>query len=155
MAVATEDALKGSILGSPQHHHAMLERIILEKQRITIPGKVPEWLLKDSELESWMDNLAGQLLFNLNVFMAKTEKVEEHTTERVIDTVVVPLTWWDHLRLSHAPAWVLKRWPAKTCTLEIKREIKTITVSTRLCPHTVMDQDFKHIEWLAGAGLDD
>lgn len=28
-------------------------------------------------------------------------------------TIEVPLTWWDHLKREHAPAWFLKRWPWK------------------------------------------
>lgn len=153
MAV-NRNTLSGIEVDGPKTER-FLKRVLIEKQRISVLSKISPEMLASSDIGSCFDYLADELLFRLDVFMAKSKKTDENTIERVLETVVVPITWWDHLKVEHAPKWFLDRWPADTRIIEARREVKNITVNTRLCPHIQMDQDRKHIEWLADFGVSD
>ena len=62
----------------------------------------------------------------------------------------VPASWWQHLKESHFPVWLLRRFPVNytICTYTFEQEI-------RLCPHADIKwrDGHQHIMFLSGEDL--
>lgn len=105
--------------------------------------------LADSELglahlrthaEATIDRTAHHAVLALAAKVASLKSVERVETERV------PLTWWDHLKLTHLPRALLRRWPARM------RDVTKTTWLIRTCPHLPTADMPTHFQYLQQGG---
>lgn len=55
------------------------------------------------ELEKYGNQITGELVYDLNAYFKKIDG----------RPLKVPRNWWQHLKLSHAPKWFVKKWPVR------------------------------------------
>jgi hypothetical protein len=79
------------------------------------------------------DMVADHFVYRFRAYLAGMAAEEE--------VIRYPETWVDALKLAHAPAWVLRRWPVRYTTRCVKR-YQTV------CPHVALDDHSKHIHYL-------
>lgn len=53
------------------------------------------------EIEQTVDMVMDELVFRLNAYFKKVDG----------KPLKIPKDWWQHLKLTHAPKWFLKKWP--------------------------------------------
>jgi hypothetical protein len=80
------------------------------------------------------------------LMMVNTWILDGHKVDRLENTEIdFPATWWDFWKQSHAPKWMLKRWPVKLKTTKVTKHIHQHYV----CPHINMKDDSHiHIAWM-------
>jgi len=116
----------------------MFNRILLEKTRIAIAVRFPDFGLFDMSLDERTDLVADALFYQLSLFVAAKEHKE------ILSAVFYPTTWWDALkkRLSNKIPF-LKKW------IKVKyTKIPTRTKITRICPHLDSSKNKSHLEFL-------
>lgn len=71
---------------------------------------------------------------------------ERHIKGKTVhEKIEVPADWWQHVKQRWFPAWALRRWPARTRTIDVR--------VTRICPHIKIDDctpSYGHIQFLLG-----
>lgn len=77
-------------------------RYNIENYRVAI--RIPKENMRLRIVEDYSGLVADELVAELEYFILSHEKEVSHK---------VPLTWWDHLKLDHAPEWFLDRYPVK------------------------------------------
>lgn len=129
-----------------------LQRVIIDKLRVTFPAVIP--MLREASLHEHMNHLYQELCYQLDAFIAAKTHTDKRTSTRVVERITIPLTWWDHLKLQHAPAWFLSRWPARTRTIEVTVVKETTTTTQNICPHIDMPPgNIKHFEVLTRGSI--
>lgn len=104
-------------------------RVVLEKS-----GLNPE-LLSTNIIE---DYLCNRITVEL---VAKLLASKPYEIRR--DMTSVPRTWWDMLKLTWFPKWWLAIFPIQT------REIATVVLMQKVCPHLVDAYQGAHVTFLA------
>ena len=93
-----------------------------------------------------LDLRYSQEVVNQIVFYVRSWILDGHKVDRLVPTQIdFPATWWDHWKQDHGPEWLVKRWPVKSKTTFVTKEIHQHYV----CPHiNVKDDRNQHIMWM-------
>ncbi len=80
-------------------------------KRLKQVGKMSfgDHVIENMDLRSLRDHMTDSLIFSL-----RTNVMTEQMSERSKTiTFKYPNSWWDFLKLKHAPSWFVKKWPVK------------------------------------------
>lgn len=108
-------------------------RLELEKH---FPGPARNLTVEADDLAAMV---ADHFVYRFRAYLAGMAAEDE--------VIRYPKTWVDALKLAHAPAWVLRRWPVRYAVRCVKR-YQTV------CPHTVLEDRSSHIHYLGAFPLD-
>ena len=121
---------------------------ILDKIEIGIQWRIGRNPLVDMNLEKYVDNLSGDIVYQLRGYLHG----KKHTdTKTVKDCINTPATWFQMFKKQFAPTWFLKLYPVRNIRHEFT--VNTITNTTNICPHLDIDshdQQHVHVAWLEG-----
>lgn len=121
---------------------------ILDKIEIGIQRRMGRNPLVYMNLEKYVDNLSGDIVYQLRGYLYG-KKHTDTSTEK--DWIGLPATWFEMLKEAYAPAWFIKRYPVRKIRHEFT--VNTITNTTNICPHLDIDshdQQHVHVAWLEG-----
>lgn len=127
----------------------VMKRMMCEKLKIGIGASIPPHILMNADIYKQADYLCDEIIYRLSAYLASKSTTKDEKTERVIETIKVPLTWWDHVKERFAPEWFLGRWPVNYRAIEIRLEEKRRVTTTNICPHIELPPgDRTHFEFL-------
>lgn len=127
----------------------VMKRVMYEKLKIGIGAKIPQHILMNADIYKQAEYLTDQIFYRLSAYLASKSTTKEEATERVLEVVKVPLTWWEHLKDRFAPLWFLRRWPVQYRYINIRLEEKRIVTTTNICPHIELPpEDRTHFEFM-------
>jgi len=111
----------------------------LEKIRFGLLQQVGHSVIKSLRIDRCNDFLTRQIIYQITGYVLGRE-----VKEVVIDSIDVPVTWWDHFKQRFFPGWLLLRFPVKT------RRINTLIKHYHTCPHLNMAPETDHLDFLKG-----
>lgn len=86
---------------------------VLRSRQVAVHAVLPGDFVRDSlAFEAHRNNLFDDMLMRLSAHVLSDQLVS--ADEEV--TLDVPASWWQHLKLSHAPEWFKRRWPVVCAT---------------------------------------
>ena len=89
-----------------------------------------EWDLMDTEVRTYvLDEQMGHMAMEMQAYVWSQD----------LETREIPsgrwVSWWDHLRADHFPAWVNRRWPPQTeGTIKVSAKALYPELSNRTVP---------------------
>jgi hypothetical protein len=89
------------------------------------------------------EQILDQVIWEFRTWMLK----KAHEKQIAHNTILVPLTWWDHLKQDYLPNWFIQRYPVKYKTIEYT----THSTQNFICPHDDQawtDDPTVHICWM-------
>ena len=113
-----------------------LQTGVLEKIKFGLQQDVSGEFLRSMQIEQIRDVISDRMLMRLRCYIRGREVRQQIAASRD-----VPVTWWDHFKLEIFPAWLLKRFPAKT------RRIETIINHYHVCPHLNIASESDHLHF--------
>jgi len=120
--------------------------------RLCYSRALPPNIAIQSNIETYIEPVLEEMIYKLSVYLAAKQhkKTDTKTIEEVIDIIKIPSSWWQHFKREYAPEWFTNRWPVKVYEhpLRVLRKTTTITEITNICPHTLVDKERTHFEFL-------
>ena len=87
-----------------------VEQFWTEQTLLRVTRVIPQHLLKLDVTSRFSPSAFGdEMVLELTAYIQKKDKALD-----------VPLAWWDHFKLTHFPSWLLKRFPAKYRTIDVR-----------------------------------
>lgn len=134
-----------------------LETYTLEAIKFGLQDRLGAFALERLRLDVTPDWMAREVFLRIETaFLGRElpEGVETREEEEQVTSThpPQPFNWWDAVKLRFAPAWFLRRYPAKTVTLErtLLRHIHKTIKQFHLCPHLNADPQQNHMRFVAG-----
>lgn len=97
-----------------------VNELILENVKIACSMSLGAYSLNMMRLHSAVDEVSKNISYHLNTFVLG----EKTKTESVTNRFRYPATWFQHLKYSYAPKWLLKKYPVKWKHESIRTEVK-------------------------------
>lgn len=124
-------------------------RHIIEKIRVDFLAQVGRNVAMDLDIYRLAEVVSSQIRYQVSSYLASKSTKKEETSSRIVKTIKVPLTWWDHFKLRWAPQLFLKTWPIQYQTIDVTLEEKKFITITNVCPHINIPSDNQtHFEFL-------
>lgn len=105
-----------------------ISQVVLKQLQVGSQVKIPRQILHTLTIEERVDDVFGQIVYELRAMIpAEQLKDEEHTV-----SFKRPRTWWQHLKHTYLPDWLLRRFPVRWDVEIRKFDVKTYALYPEL-----------------------
>ncbi len=135
-------------------------RIELEKIKIACQTAENPIALNGLRMEQREDMISGQVIrsFHAHIYGRKVQESEYADPVKVRMDVVeyVPVSWWDHLKVTIVERWPWTRltWKKRDVVAKVREETTIHKVIYHTCPHMNMETPGRHLQFLQYDGAD-
>ncbi len=108
----------------------MLTSHVMENIHVAAAESVGGYTLHSMRLDQ-IPQVCDMMTFRLTAcVVAEVLKPQEDCDFGIYHKIILPDGWWQQLKEDHFPAWIIRRWPVKMKTLEVKTNARVEVLAT-------------------------